>query len=398
MLESGCWASGAARACSQVYPPGGQVALLRKSLFDPVTAQKNHAAVHLSSGVDPRLHVRMIDVADLNNPARGSYGLFAKLPEEFALAAAERERDGSRLWRSTTEDMHHASPQIIRKSAGSVLPSGSVLGEYVGELRCGSNRERLTGDFATQHSKQMGEGQMVYASHSATNSVDEQYTVLLGNTEEDGWQQNCRRLRHVHKKERMERWEASCAPGPLAEKSKNSSQKSPDGPKGRVTGEDYTKSLLYIDGRLHRNAIGFANDPSGEGGRIANAEAWETMVGGWPHMIIVSTRDILPGEEILWSYGGGFWPSDDSDDDSQNRDSAGCVSSQCAHVKATHLASSGVFSNFNSHSQGEPMEAYECEFDCGFEGSYEECIAHEATCLMLEPRSSLCVAVPSLFS
>jgi hypothetical protein len=32
-------------------------------------------------------------------------------------------------------------------------------------------------------------------------------------------------------------------------------------------------------------------------------------------------------------------------------------------------------------------EVFECEFDCGFEGSYGECTAHEATCPMPKPRS-----------
>ena len=43
----------------------------------------------------------------------------------------------------------------IRRNAGSVLPTGSVLGEYVGEVRSGSNREHLIGDFPTKHSRQV---------------------------------------------------------------------------------------------------------------------------------------------------------------------------------------------------------------------------------------------------
>ena len=98
MLESRHWASGAARAYSQVIPPGGEIARLREAFFDPVSARTSHAAVHLTSGVDPRLHVCLIDESDLGNPARGSYGLFAKLPDDFTDAVRESERDGSRLW------------------------------------------------------------------------------------------------------------------------------------------------------------------------------------------------------------------------------------------------------------------------------------------------------------
>ena len=93
-----------------------------------------------------------------------------------------------------------------------------------------------------------------------------------------------------------------------------------DEPRGEVTSADYTASLLYIDARLHRNALGYANDPAGSS-RTANAEAYEIVVGGWPHVIILSTRDIFPGDEILWEYGGGFWSSDEDFDEDSDEDS-----------------------------------------------------------------------------
>ena len=527
-----CWESGAARATAQVLAPGGEAAVLHTALFSPAGATVSPHTRHLGDAVDPRLHVRWI-ADDEDNPAAGSYGLFARAAPDFAEAVGERERDGSRNWHGDADDKNgcsdndsdgasteagatlpHVFPlygtikrsgvralladlarvlgsslgeddvffdlgsgvgNVVRQvskapdgagrcvgiefdaqrharalvraaalndkqaagaapstaqremlflcedfshsdlrsatviftnsiafgratlllladkaaaapvlrafvstrklppgaaalqclilvlarsvqaswgktqyyiyvtaqeaarlgcsDAGSskaevVIPAGSVLGEYVGEVRSGTNRRlqtRLT--YATEHVIQpsaagrarvpaaaaVGVGQRerpllhatpmmpadtgasaaaaaaaaaaneVFASRSTSNTADDQYALLLENTLDDDWQARA----------------AAVAVVP-AESEEHAA----------------LAATLYIDSRLHRNEMAFANDPlgpdrslGGGGRRCANAEAVEVMVGGWPHMLLVSTLPILPGDEVLLDYGEDYWAS-----------------------------------------------------------------------------------------
>jgi hypothetical protein len=80
----------------------------------------------------------------MQNPARGSYGLFARPAPEFAGAVGVQERDGSRLWRGVKVGEAAVPSAAAGEEAGEeagereasaavMIPVGSVLGEYVGE-------------------------------------------------------------------------------------------------------------------------------------------------------------------------------------------------------------------------------------------------------------------------
>lgn len=92
-----CWENGAARVATQLIAPGSDVEALHAALYDGGAAWSSAHAAHVDCGVDARLEVRWI-AEDEDNPARGSYGLFARPAQAFAAAVGERERDGSRRW------------------------------------------------------------------------------------------------------------------------------------------------------------------------------------------------------------------------------------------------------------------------------------------------------------
>jgi hypothetical protein len=140
---------------------------------------------------------------------------------------------------------------LFTRADGNGIPAGTVLGEYVGEVRDDANRMEMTRiSYKTEY---LGDGR-AFASACKTNTADDEYALQLDLA--SGWAKG-------------------------------------------IEG-----TALTIDARIHRSEMAFVNDPRGmeELGipdRTDNTEFVEKMVDGWPHMFLQTIVDVPPGTELL---------------------------------------------------------------------------------------------------
>lgn len=218
---------GVAHASGQIIR-GKKLRVLHQRKHRPTELYPAMSPFQPSMAVDQRLEIRRID--DTTHPCfgerNGGFGLFCK-------------------------------------HAVAIVPKGTVLGEYAGEVRTEFNRSRLV-QMGFETASNRSNPASTFASETRTDMRDDNYALALSFTHDDEW------------------LDFSFDP-PMAT----------------------DEQLLHIDARIHRNELAFINDP--RPARAANAEFEELLVRGWPHVFVVAAADIRPNDEVLIDYGNNFW-------------------------------------------------------------------------------------------